>query len=769
MKWCHSVCTSDEFLSEWQATETACELAMDFGYYVSHPGCIPSFSKKVTTACRDRRVHFRDYVEVAIGYADAFDFDPLFMPQSSFANWTGKPWRLRGIYQHRTTDEFHNVPSNWHTTREEPGGDEADDFPVFLHEAPGAIQNLYDQLFHHGYIDGPRLNENIFLRTWYLHHAQVHRWYEPRAIELHGHWRHWRHDILSGWRDQVFEGQDIGLYLCRPDPPRPAARVAYTFDLLIVQGTWLPRSAGLITLLRPNDPAARAQYAVAVSLTEFVCGVQLAHSIDIEDHCFSNDCMIRHGRTVIPFSMDPVHEMNDGDSFTITPITPLEDTEVTPPLPQSHDGALHTAEDDHDFDFDQSGHPGDDEPYEPDDPMSDPSSDSMPPAEPQALHIYRLGYPATFGHVDWTTYHSALRDVAQLIGMRPNVIPAIHYVAARLDGLQDVEEAIVVQHFRDLPIGSLEKLIILDIKLHFRNAGGRIPAPPEVDRQVRRVMPQLTRSHVLLLAGLDFYCAWVHNQCLVYIDNELWDQRDLGLRDIAHGTYLKIQVPPPPAPHWNTPAAVRVAQDVGDTVSPADAPELISQILSAEFEDGRGPIHAPRPRQHKPCEIDGDIDAPMTYAPGERLPSMRPRHDGNFQWLQDLVNIFALEAEAEVLDGSPLLYIQTWFVHHEQHPRCGAPRPIRLDNAIITWIEEFRYAWRDVWDYNIPFSIHLVRPRPPQPRHHAYACHLLFEQAKPPTSSCRCYYTPYLKGPDRDALQQYAMSLPGHPSTARCY
>ena len=761
MKWCHTVCFSDDFFSKWQATETACELAMDFDYYTSHQSCTSSSSKRVTTACRDRRVHFQDYVEVAIGNADAdvFEFDSIRMPQSAFAVWTGKPWRLKGIHQCRTTDEFYNVPSNWHSASEEPGGDDADDFPVFLHEAPGAIQNLYDQFLHHGYIDGPRLNEHVFLRSWYLHHAQVHRWYEPRTIELHGHWRHWRHDILSGWRDQVFEGQDIGLYLCRPDPPRPAAQVAYTFDLLVVQGTWLPCSAGLITVLRPNDPAARAQYAVAISLTEFVCGVQLAHGVDVEHHCFTNDCMIRHGRTVIPFSMDPVHEMNDGDSFTITPITPLGESEAAPPAAQPQDEVLRNAEEEHDFDFDQDGPPDDTEPYEPDDPMSDPSSDSQPSAAPQALHIFRLGHPATFGHVDWTTYHSALRDVAQLIGLRPNAIPAIHYVNARLDGLQDVEEAIVVQHLRDLPIGSLEKLIILDIRLHFRNAGGRIPAPPEVDRRVHRVMPQLTRSHVLLLAGLEFYCAWVHNQCLVYIDNELWDPRDFRLRDIAHGTYLKIQVPPPPAPHWNTPAAVRVAQDVGDSVSPADAPGLISQILSVEFEADHGPIFAPHPRQHKPCDLDGDVDAPMTYAPGERMPTVRPRHDGNFQWLNDLVNVFAVEAEAEVLDGSPLLYVQTWFVHHEHFPRCEAPRPIRLDNAIITWIEEFRYAWRDVWDYNIPFSIHLVRPRPPQPRHHGYACHLLFEQAKPPRRVAGVI-THLFEGPDRDALQQYATSLP---------
>ena len=30
MKWTHPKCSDEDFISEWQATEDACELAMDF-------------------------------------------------------------------------------------------------------------------------------------------------------------------------------------------------------------------------------------------------------------------------------------------------------------------------------------------------------------------------------------------------------------------------------------------------------------------------------------------------------------------------------------------------------------------------------------------------------------------------------------------------------------------------------------------------------------------------------------------------------------------
>ena len=144
---------------------------------------------------------------------------------------------------------------------------------------------------------------------------------------------------------------------------------------------------------------------------------------------------------------------------------------------------------------------------------------------------------------------------------------------------------------------------------------------------------------------------------MVQLNNVLWEQRDLRLRDFQHGTYVKIEVPPPPEPHWNTAAAIRVAQDVSAMLDPHEAGSLISQVLEAEFENSHTVPGGGRVRENKPCEIEEDIDAPMTFPPGMRGPPSRPRHDGDWAWLTSLVNIFATEAIAEVVDGAPLLYI----------------------------------------------------------------------------------------------------------------
>ena len=791
MKWTHPKCFDEDFLSEWQATENVCELAMDFDHYISYQGSTSGYSKKEASALRDRRVHFNSSLDVAIGTNEDFSFEVVSMPLVTFMNWTGKPWRLNDVHRddaphsfstgakghpvvdphsvacisrpapgadgvaiidHRTTDNFHNVPSRWERPGELRDGD-ADmnegDTPAFLHEAPGSIQTMYDRFLDDGYIDGPRLEDSIYLRSWYLHHVNQPLWHRPRTIELQGHWRHWMRDVLNGWVDQILEDQEVELYLCSPQPPRAGD---FTYDLLVVQGVWSPRLAGLTTVLRLNDPAARAQFAVAASFTPFVSGNQIAVTVNMDQHCQFQTCTIRHRRTVIPYNMDPVHEMTNGDTFTVNPHA----SEAAPAVPAAGDddaGSSH-----HDppprEDPERSEH-GDDPPT----PMNESCSGFSSDEDPQGVHIYRFGHFPVFGYADWTTYHTILRDAAQMVRLRINQIPAFHFVRARLDGLQEAEEAIIVQHIHDIPVGSLEKLVIIDVKMHTRNQRGQVPHPPLVKRQVYRVLPQLTRSHILIIAGVDAYCAWVQDQCVVHLNNEPWEQRDPRLREIQHGVYVKIEVPPPPEPHWNTAAAIRVAQDVGAMLDPSEAGSLISQVLAAEFEDPSIVLGGGRMQQNKPCEIEEDIDVPMTFPPGTRGPSRRPHLDGDWTWLTSLVNIFAAEATTEVIDGAPLLYIQTWFVHHDRHPRCEHPRPIRIDNNIIAWIDELRHTWRDRWDRNIPFTVHIVRPRPPQPRHYGYACHVLLEQAKPANRAAGVI-THLFEGPDRDAIQQYATTLP---------
>ena len=506
--------------------------------------------------------------------------------------------------------------------------------------------------------------------------------------------------------------------------------------------------------------------ALRVRRVSFCMDIDLKIGYDDVDifQCFTIPEAVFHDWTDKPWSLYPTSDIRVTDAFFNVP-SMHHGTDDEAPVGPGHDfeendfddeNAATTPVEEENVDLQDgdrdSGHPDPNDPQDPD--SEDPTSDE----DPQALHILRLARPHAFGHVDWSTYHTVLRDTARIVRMPINVLVGFHYMQARLDGLADIEEAVILQNLNDIEIGSLEKLVVFDLVMHMNHAGQRVPQAPSVTRTVRKVIPQLARTHVLTLAGVDDYCEWVQHQCVVYFNNQIWELRDQRLRDVSHGTYIKLEVPPPPPPHWNTAAAINVARDVGSLFGFPEASELASQILAAEFETSH-PAAEGHPRQHKPCVIEDDVDVPMTFPTTRRQRVRRPRHDGDMHWLDQLARVFRTEAEIEVIDGPPLLYLQTWFVHHQQHPRCAVPRPLRLDNAMITWIEELRFLWRDRLDRRMPFAIHVIKPRPPQPRLQGYGCHILFEQARPPQRVAGVA-THLFEGAQYDALSQFAASLP---------
>ena len=164
-------------------------------------------------------------------------------------------------------------------------------------------------------------------------------------------------------------------------------------------------------------------------------------------------------------------------------------------------------------------------------------------------------------------------------------------------------------------------------------------------------------------------------------------------------------------------------------------------------------------RQSKSAELEGDIDIPMMLAPNVPMRRLRPEHDGTEDWHWDLGQIFSNFAETETVEGDAYLYVLTWYVDHQRHPSCRDPRPLRLDSAWITWLDEFRYLWRDLTDRRATFSVFIVRPRPPQPRYQNYACHVIVEQNKPPGLSAGVL-TALIAGSNRDAMVQGAYSTP---------
>lgn len=101
----------------------------------------------------------------------------------------------------------------------------------------------------------------------------------------------------------------------------------------------------------------------------------------------------------------------------------------------------------------------------------------------------------------------------------------------------------------------------------------------------------------------------------------------------------------------------------------------------------------------------------------------------------------------------------TWFVHHTLRPVCLESRVIQLFGHAVTWIEDLRNAWADALDPLLPFSIHIVVPRPSQIRMQRATCHILLEQNKP-DHRAGLVLTASIEGTANDGIMQGAYSVP---------
>eukprot|EP00435_Cladocopium_sp_Y103_P011399 s3397_g3.t1 len=378
--------------------------------------------------------------------------------------------------------------------------------------------------------------DSTTIQSWFLHHNDHPRWWRPRRLELNGHWRFWLRDVLDGWRDVYQPDQEVDFAICFPDPPRPhQVQNEIILDLIVIQGLHMPRTAGLISVLQ-SDRSSQIDFTLAVSLPEYVSGLHLATCAEVTHACTGSGCEIKHADVIIPCTFDYVHEMQDGDSFTIR---------------LQHE--LSSAS----------------------------STDRMRQADGQAE--VRLSDPITFGSPTSMT-----------------TTAMVHHVDSCQEGCNS----------------------------------------------------------------------------------------------------------------------------------------------------------------HKVCE-EGNLanDEPMMLPAGTPVHPPSPVYVGNFRWIDDLHQIYLAQAEIEVLEQAPLLYIQTWYVDHERHRTCRNPRTIRIDNHVITWMNLIRETWLDQLDRSRPFEISVVHPPPPQPRWQNYGCHLIIEQGHS-LREVAGLITVLFEGRNNDGILIAATSLP---------
>ena len=1042
-----------KFSSEWRSIDPSGKKTGNFSQlnHLDHPSYGVDMNPSAMTVLQkkkpnhligpnQKRVGFEQVVTIHIGSDFEISMYQTYLTHDTLVNWIDKPWQLwnwnkKGVRvrcappsekavlssacsprtlhlqsllpqmpidQCRITD-FHGHVEGLdraisHEENEQPIGD-GNEQPI---EIPTFLRHLLDL--------APFADEMteedvlpLHVRTWHIHHEEHPNCKFPRIIELNGEWNRWHREILSGWPDRVGAQEPHRIHVVQPEPHRHPRFQHCIADLIIVTGDEDGRYVGLTTVspLIPNDGPI---YSIAASFPAEVSGIMIRNAAEADHTCERRRCNIYHGWNEIPQTFDRVHRMSQGDSLVVY-------------LTRSgaHSGAsVPEALEDHDMEVQQEtedvANSQDVESGENMDVSDSPSVNYHTRAYPEALQtakLYRLNHPTVQARVRWRHFDNLLLDVARSLGIPVAQITSLHHVRVVPVGENDNEASIIVQMVNDIPDGSSDKLILLDIEMHHDTAIDQYPRTPTVSRQVKKVVLHMARPHVLMLGDLYKLCRDLGDRCLVHHDHLLWSLHDLAVRTFGHGHYLRITVPnvrdspavanhaphvdidegsgqaldgevdlpdeqgySPSAGHANRsvncddpeeplddvhddvhfmqqvdrnntdsssqddipqdwslnlrslvrpmieqchdrrqdeflfsvytwyvdhisdqlcrePKIVTLGSDPReweedilrpwsfrlisgeavfiDLVRPqsprADIEEhiahliitqrpttLSSVLLALEFTADhersvivRFALAAPKscglddlasvapffarfldrqmqwdhpvgqltdqkfqtwngmcikvrilPEEtdetqdmtsfiqsdvnplhdnqncadhdlhqihFKPSPTNDVIDIPMMLPPHVPMRRLRPRHDGDFQWFDDLAGQFETDGIHEHLNGVVFLHIMTWFIHHRRYQSCVSPRPVRLEGQAITWIEDLKHAWRDLLDDSEVLSIHMIQPRPNELRGRQVACHVLLEQARP-VNRCAGLLTGVMEEQRTHSWMQGAFSVP---------
>ena len=641
------------------------------------------------------------------------------------------------ITQHRINDDWHNpIPSEYTNPGE---GDNPEEDPDVIPEpirAPAFVHGLFDMAERHGAFTDLDTDDAFHVRTWYLHHANLPRCTIPRFLELHEDWRRWEGDFRSSWRDFIIPQEAIQFHVATPDPYRGYLHHVLHADLLISQGTWINKKPGLITVHYQGRQTQPLNYAVAASFEPRVSGIDLAAAADALRWCSDPgyQCRILHGWHEIPFDSVPTHRMEPGHAFVIHVWSVLQTTRTSS---HSHEDGSPIR----DVDMDSSAMPEDamghatpstaqeamitdshDREEQDDPPPEDQVSEASIHSGDMGVLVCRLQAPDGHCFVPWNNYMTILDAILHELRLPRREYRCFHVLAvAPVDIREDAEQIVILQAVTDVPAGSNEKLILVDVAIHFHPLPSGLLVPAAMSRRVVRVQQHLHRQQILMLQGLEEYCHIVGERCTVHKNNQLWSAQDKTVHMINHGDYVRIQVPPPDDPTLDTEVAIHVARefaiDASTLCTPGGATLALYQRttevfrfvalqladFSIDFERFKtDPTATDRPSV--PARAAPASTVPLPADTGVRF---HPRHFEQLCQIVDQTDLIECEEEGKIA------YITTWYLHHVYHKECRQSRAVRLTMPAHHWIDDITAVWHDLLLPDEPTTLRLVTPKPP--------------------------------------------------------
>eukprot|EP00435_Cladocopium_sp_Y103_P030701 s66_g7.t1 len=606
-------------------------------------------------------------------------------------------------------------------------------------QLPPAVQDLLTSLPDEFQIYPERIVQGFLVRTWFIHHITRPHSVLPRQIVLQGPPQHWRAQILALWQDWIVPGEDLSLDLVKPDPPRAWHEASVLFDLILSQGLYVGRFAGLVTLSPTVTEPTLRMFSIAVSFTSPVSGPQVVQLADVHSWCRRLDCLVFHRHVQLLLDGTVTHLMQHGDSFVVYASRRPEDPEPTSAALASVIGAASAGS------------------MEVDPPVAGSSSStagavaapsgSVVPTGPQSVMRrvtrYRLDKSSLAAWIRWGSFSHLLQEVMAVLGLAHTDLLALHPLAVKPVGESEQETSFIVQHAHDVPLASSDQLALVDVIFHQQDPVSLQTTPTGFDRRVHRLPVPITREGIFQTCHVSNYCELRHVECLLSCNHALWPAQSTAPRDVFHGSYLRLHVPPLRTPGTETCRAVSLAETLGDLDDPSSFARAYPHLPRHDSPATTpAPPTAPPPAGLSDCLSTTSCALRSSRIAAEHvragpvfevlIPSQAPPLVPNVpdwhQFEQELSSQFAELAEVELPEEGRVLHAITWFVHHDRAPVCLVGRLVRLSHRPHDWLLLLCAPWLHMLQPFENLAFHLVRPGPTSDFPGQTIVHVILEQ-----------------------------------------
>ena len=230
-----------------------------------------------------------------------------------------------------------------------------------------------------------------------------------------------------------------------------------------------------------------------------------------------------------------------------------------------------------------------------------------------------------------------------------------------------------------------------------------------------------------------------HDRCLVYFNNEGWPILRPGPRQVQHGSYLRVIVPPARDGTINTLQAIRQVET------------YVAGLLASPGPGAPSPAPAPTPMPPPPDIGSG------------QLPPCISLHSFEI-WHRELREAFDAHAHIENIDEGQALYADVWFIDNFNYKTCRQPEKIKLLDDDTVWFSQIMECWIHQMQASVPVRLHVVQPLPPATSLQSFTLHILIEQ-NVMEARAAAVLSMHMQERLEDKLWQSAFSLPRWVST----